>query len=429
MIIGIREEDKSIWERRVPLVPEDVKKLVEKGYRVIVEPSSHRIFKDEEFKQAGAEISKDLSPSKVILGVKEIPPEKIEKKTYVFFSHTIKGQPYNMPMLKKILDTGATLIDYEKIVDDKGRRLIFFGHFAGYAGMIDALYLLGKKLELMGYRTPLSEIKRAYEYDSLEEAKKSIREIGEKLKNTELPEEILPLVFGFAGYGNVSRGAQEILEELSPVEISPDDLFLGKKEALIYKVVFKEEHMVEPLEGDFELLDYYKNPHKYKGVFEKYLPHLTLLVNAIYWEDKYPRLFTKEQAKSLYKEGKKKLIVTADISCDVKGAIEFTERCGEPDNGIITYLPEEDSIKEGILKDGITNLIVDILPSELPREASYSFSRVLMGFIEDIANADYSVEYEELSLPPEIKRAVIAHKGYLTPDYEYIYEYIKKVVK
>ncbi len=216
MIIGIREEDKSIWERRVPLVPEDVKKLIEKGYRVIVEPSSHRVFKDEEFKNVGAEISRDLSPSKVILGVKEIPAQKIEKKTYVFFSHTIKGQPYNMPMLKKILDEKATLIDYEKIVDDKGRRLIFFGHFAGYAGMIDALHLLGKKLELMGYRTPLSEIKRAYEYDSLEEAKNRIREIGKKLKDSELPEEILPLVFGFAGYGNVSRGAQEILNELNP---------------------------------------------------------------------------------------------------------------------------------------------------------------------------------------------------------------------
>ncbi len=430
MILAIREEDKSVWEKRAPIVPEDVEKLVKKGYRVLVEPSSHRVFNDEDYRKAGAEITKDLSNAKVIFGVKEIPPYKIEKKVYVFFSHTIKGQPYNMPMLKKILDSHATLIDYERIVDDKGRRLIFFGNFAGYAGMIDALNVLGEKLKLMGLESPFLKVKRAYEYESLKQAKEEISAIKDDIKNWEIPDKISPIVFGFAGYGNVSKGAQEILELIEPETIEPEELIKGGlRKDKIYKVVFKEKHMVEPVEGEFELYDYYKNPQKYRGVFSKYLPELTVLINAIYWEEKYPRLFRKEDAKALKEKGCNKLILVSDISCDICGAVEFTERCGEPDSGIITYLPEEDRVVDGILAEGITDIVVDILPSELPMEASYNFSRVLMNFIEDILNEDYSKDYEQLNLPLPIKRAVIAHKGRLTPDYEYIYEFLRKVEK
>jgi alpha-aminoadipic semialdehyde synthase len=67
-------------------------------------------------------------------------------------------------------------------------------------------------------------------------------------------------------------------------------------------------------------------------------------------------------------------------------------------------------------------MAVDILPSELPRDASVDFSGVLQEFIPAIAKADFSVPFEQLELPPEIKRAVIAYHGELTPDYRYIEE-------
>jgi hypothetical protein len=67
---------------------------------------------------------------------------------------------------------------------------------------------------------------------------------------------------------------------------------------------------------------------------------------------------------------------------------------------------------------------VDILPSELPREASIDFSGVLSEFVPAIAKADYSLPFEQLDLPPEIKRAVIAHRGELAPDYQYIEEFL-----
>jgi len=429
-VIGIREEDKSIHEKRVPLVPEDIKELRKNGYEFIVQPSGHRAIKEKEFKKAGAKVSPDLSKAKIIFGVKEIPKEKFQKnKTYVFFSHVIKGQSYNMPMLKKIIELNTTLIDYERIVDENEKRLIFFGNFAGYAGAIDALHLFGKRLRLEGTDNPFQDIKRALDYDSLKEAKKEIRKIRKKIKKKGIPEELKPVVFGFAGYGNVSKGSQEIIDELEPVEIRPDDLLnenYDKKANVIYKVVFEEKHMVEPknVEDEFELQDYYDNPEKYDGVFYRYLPYFSMLFNCIYWEEKYPRLVRKKDIKELWEEENKKMKVIADISCDVKGAIEITCEATEPDKPSIIYEPETDDYHIGIDGNGIVVLAVDILPSELPKEASKYFSSVLKEFVPPIADADYTVSFKELKLPAPIKKAVIVHKGKLTPEYQYIKKYL-----
>jgi len=44
-----------------------------------------------------------------------------------------------MPALDAILQKNIRLIDYEKITDEKGQRLIAFGKYAGIAGAIDFL--------------------------------------------------------------------------------------------------------------------------------------------------------------------------------------------------------------------------------------------------------------------------------------------------
>ncbi|RKZ18896.1 hypothetical protein DRQ50_03170, partial [bacterium] len=146
--VGIRREDKNEWERRVPLVPADVVTLAaDHDLEFLVQPSPIRVFKDDEYAAAGATVTEDLSPAKVVLAVKEIPLTELRPdRTYLYFSHVVKGQPYNMPMLQHLLDTGATLIDYEKIADEQNRRLIFFSIHAGYAGMIESLVCLGQRL-------------------------------------------------------------------------------------------------------------------------------------------------------------------------------------------------------------------------------------------------------------------------------------------
>ena len=65
-------------------------------------------------------------------------------------------------------------------------------------------------------------------------------------------------------------------------------------------------------------------------------------------------------------------------------------------------------------------MAVDILPSELPRDASEYFSGILMDYVPAIAQANYTVPFEELALPRAIKRAVIVYQGKLTPDYRYL---------
>jgi alpha-aminoadipic semialdehyde synthase len=431
--IGIRREDKSRWERRVPVTPEDARKLKEEhGIEVWVQPSPIRVFSEEEFTQAGAIVQEDLSPCPVILAVKEMPLDFFESgKTYVFFAHVIKGQPYNMPMLKKMLELGCNLIDYEKVTDEKGRRLIFFGQHAGIAGMIDTLWALGQRLDWEGIPNPFSQLCHTYEYKDLAEAKEAVSKLGEKIKTEGLPEVVTPLICGVAGYGNVARGVWEILDLLPVEEIEPKDvapLAEGSdyKANVIYKVVFKEEHTVEPISPDhqFELQDFYDHPEKYRGKFERYVPYLTLIVNCIYWEEKYPRLVTKEYLKQLYGAGKPRLRVIGDISCDIEGAIECTVRSTEPDEPVFVYNPFTGEATDGYEGEGPVMMAVDILPSELPRDASVDFSAVLREFIPAIAKTDFSIPFEQLELPPEIKRAVIAYHGELTPDYRYIEEFL-----
>lgn len=251
-----------------------------------------------------------------------------------------------MPLLSKLLDLSCTLIDYEKITDENGRRLVFFGNYAGLAGMIDTIWAFGKRLAWEGTINPFEEIKCACDYPDLPAAKEAIARVGDIIAKKGLPDAIAPLVVGITGYGNVSLGAQEILDILPVEEISPAELLKINKtrklsNRIIYKVIFKEQDMVECRENDcsFDLQEYYDYPERYRGVFERYLPHLDILVNCIYWEPIYPRLFSKKTVKELYEKGEWCLKVIGDITCDVEGAIECTIKATEPGNPVYVYDP------------------------------------------------------------------------------------------
>ena len=427
--IGVRREDKNEWERRVPLIPEHIKQLKEKyDIETIIQPSSIRAFSDQEYIDSGANVSEDLSEAPVIFAVKEIPISLFQpRKTYVFFAHVIKGQKYNMPMLKKMMELGCNLIDYEKITDENGRRLVFFGHYAGLAGMFDTLWAFGKRMEIKGIETPFNEIKEAINYKDLNDIKDHLKMLGERIARDGLPDDICPMVVGFAGYGNVSRGAQEILDLLPVEEITPEQLKTlseNYSNNVIYKVVFKEKDMVDPISPDanFDLQEYYSKPELYKPTFEQYLPYLTILMNCIYWEKRYPRLITKDYVERNYNQ--MKLEVVGDISVDVNGAIEFTEKTTDSGCPTFVYNPSNKKITDGYEGEGIVVMAVDNLPCELPRESSEAFSKLLFDFVPPIAKADYSVDFDSLDLPPEVKRAVILYHGKLAPDYEYISKYL-----
>lgn len=431
--IGIRLEDKNEWERRVPFSPSQVKRLIEEiKVKVLIQPSKIRAFSDREYELSGANLTQDIWNASTIFAIKEIPLEFIHPdKVYVFFSHVIKGQEHNMPLLQKILDLKCTLIDYEKIIDDKSRRLIFFGSYAGFAGMIDSLWALGQRLKEEGFSTIFEEVLPAHKYQSLDEAKEKLTELGKKLAKNPLPDSIQPLTFGFLGYGNVSKGAQEILECFPVEEIQPDKLkqFLESEKFSknkIYKIIYYEKDLVIPIDpsNEFELLDYYNNPEKYKSQFDP-SPH-TVIINAIYWEEKYPRFVTKQWFKEEFNNViTPKLKVIGDISCDVNGAIEGTVKTTESDDPIFVYDHKEDKAIMGFKGKGTVILAVDNLPCELPKESSTFFGERLVPLIPEIFKIDLTKNFDHQDIINEIKNGIIVFNGELTPNFTYLKKYLQ----
>lgn len=424
--IGIRREDKSPWERRTPLVPGDLQGLIrEHGLQFTAQTAPRRAFPDDAFRKAGAAVADELGDCPIIMGVKEIPPAVFEpNKTYVFFSHTIKGQPANMPMLRRLMELKCSLIDYEKIVDDQGRRLVFFGRFAGLAGMIDSLWALGQRLLHEGVDSPFSRIRPAHEYRDLEHARTEIRAVAEIIRRGGIPAALQPLVIGFAGYGKVSQGAQEIFDLLPMVDVTPAELPNAKPSASqCCKVVFKEEHMAERIDNTapFQLQEYYRHPERYRAAFFPHARHLTVLVNCIYWEPKYPRLIDRDQFRELYGGAKPpRMKVVGDISCDIDGSVACTVRSTGPDAPVFVYDPVGGQATDGVAGRGPVVLAVDFLPCEIPVDASIEFSRALRPFVPSLARADFSDNLANSGLPPELSRATILLRGELTESYRYL---------
>jgi len=423
--LGIRKESKGRWERRAPLAPRHVEELVRvHGRSVVVQPSEIRVFEDDEYRQAGAEIQDDLSRCRVIFGIKEIPPPAIVPgRAHVAFFHVIKGQPQNMPLLQRALDVGATLVDYEPIVDREGRRLLFFGRHAGYAGMIDALWALGQRLRVEGEETPFAQVRQAKDYADLEAALDHLStRVGEAIREHGLPVALGPVVIGVTGGGNVAAGAQEVLTRLPVVEVTPEELpGLSAQQdrpderslRTIYKVVFRREH---------------------RQSFARHLPYLTVLVNGVYWEPTQPRLVTWADLKALWRRHEEadeapRLRVIADLSCDVEGSIEATVEQTDPDDPVFVADPATRSVRYGVEGRGPVILAVANLPAELPRDASECFGDALLPFVAPLVETEWRTPLERLALPPELLHAVICHRGVLSPAHQHLAGFLSEFLE
>jgi saccharopine dehydrogenase (NAD+, L-lysine-forming) len=413
-MIGVRREDKNRWERRAPITPEHVAELARHGVTVCCEPSTVRVFPDGAFRDAGANIDGDLSSCPLVIGVKEIPAAKLKPgKAYAFFAHVAKGQPSNMPMLARMMELGCTLIDYEKIVDDRGRRLVFFGRHAGFAGMLDTLTALGRRLLWEGIASPFSTMKMAHEYADLEEAHADLARVADAVRRGGVPAQLHPLVFGFTGSGNVAKGAQEIFDHLPYEEILPEDLAAATADPdlprnILYKVAFsRDERMAQD------------------GSMRRHLSHLTVLVNGVYWEPQHPRVVSFDDLRALFHGASPRLRVIADISCDVNGSIEANVRVTTPDNPIYVYDVARGEAVDGVAGAGPVILAVDNLPCELPVDASRSFGDALLRFLPALARCDWTLPFESLPLPDDVRRAVIVHRGKLTPAFAYLGRHLR----
>lgn len=274
-VIAIRREDQSIWERRAPLSPNHVRKLVMKdGYKVLVQPSNRRAFPSPEYIQAGALIQEDLSEASLILGVKQVPADLlIPNKTYAFFSHTIKAQEANMPLLDAILEKNILLVDYEKMVDSNGQRVVAFGKYAGVVGMIDIMHGLGLRFIALGHHTPFMHIGPAHNYRCSEMARQAVRDAGYEIALGLMPKSIGPLTFVFTGSGNVSQGAQEVFRELPYEYVHPSQLKKVAEHGATNKVyackVSRKDHLINKETGKFDPVEYEEHPERYFILIKK----------------------------------------------------------------------------------------------------------------------------------------------------------------
>ncbi len=426
-MIGIRREDKNRWERRVPLTPEHVAELCRLGLDVAVQPSPVRIFPDEAYRRAGAQVTEDLAACGLVVGVKEIPLPRLHARTaYGFFSHVIKGQPGNMPMLRRLMDLGDTLVDYEKIVDDRGRRLVFFGRHAGFAAMLDTLWALGRRLAQEGIDSPFAALRLAHDYADLEDAYQALARVAAEIRGGGLPRALHPLVFGFTGSGNGSKGAQEIFDRLPHEQVAPEDLdeLFTDPDAprnLLYKVVFSRADRVRHRDGGaFDGDAYARAPQDHVGAMAAHLPRLVALVNSIYWEPGHPRVVGLDDLRALWESGAPRLRVIGDLSCDLRGSIEATVKITTPGDPVFVYDIADEVAIPGIAGRGPVILAVDNLPCELPVDASQHFGDALLRFVPAMARCDWMRPLDALALPDEIRRAVIVHRGELTPSFRYL---------
>ena len=344
-----------------------------------------------------------MSKCDLLMGVKEVPLDQlIPRKSYIFFSHTHKGQSRNLKLLKKICESKITLYDYELIKKD-GKRSVSFGKFAGYAGMINAFNGLGNILLSRGIRTPFIHIPLAHNFRNLNHVKAEMESLADDIKTRGISKEINPLVFTFTGNGNVSRGAQEIFKLLPHEWIEAKDL----KYKMEQKVEFKNDRVYGCLveakdyvnkkgkifnddKGEVENDEYLNNPELFESNFHSFIaPFSSVIINGIYWEEKYPRLLTKKQLKSTL--GTSRLLVIADISCDLDGSIEFMNKASTIDEPFYYYNAETDSYeteREYLMNPNngksVQIMSIDNLPTELPEDSSKYFGNQLKSLIPSL---------------------------------------------
>lgn len=436
--IGIRREEFNKWERRCALTPRYCKKLLykmKKNLIIKVQPSNTRIYTDSQFKSAGCQISENISDCDLIIGVKQVPKKELfPNRTYIFFAHVIKAQSDNMEMLDDILKKKIRLIDYEKISDEKNKRLVAFGKFAGNAGTIDILSGLGPFLLNRGIGSIFINVAQSYYYLNIDNAKNNLRQAGTLLEINGFVKELVPFVVGVTGKGRCAEGSLEILKLFPHEFIEPGELENlleeGKKNPekynkTIFIVNFSHEHFVENKKDPsfFDKKDYYKNPQNYKGIFQqRYIQHLSVLINCIYWTDSYPKLVTGKYLKQITKKKKLRLLGISDVTCDYMGSIDFLKKFTTIDAPFFVYHPETEEITtdvntttKGLLYNSIENM-----PTQFPLDASNNFGNNLFPFIEKILKSDINKKLEDQNLPLEIKKAVITLNGQFTSLFSYI---------
>ncbi len=397
MKIGIIREEKNPPDTRVALVPQHVKELISaySNLQIVVQSVANRCYSNDEYVNAGIKVVNDVSDCGVLIGVKEVPIKNlIPNKTYFFFSHTIKKQSYNRPLLQAVVEKNIRLIDYECITDDKGDRIIAFGRFAGIVGAHNGLMAYGK-------RTNLFSFPRAADF-------KDLKALYDFYKLTKLPAAKIVITGG----GRVAKGAVEVMTQLNIRNVGKE-AFLNQHFSEPVYVQLDTEDLYERKDNSVQSVsDFYANPELYNCVFQPYYKTADIMINAIFWNPKAPRFFTKAEMK----QPDFNIKTIADISCDIDGSVPVTMRATTIAEPVMGYNPQTEKEDVPYKNHVIDIMSVDNLPNELPRDASTAFSEKM---IEIIIPELLKSESEILD------RATITFNRNLMPRFEYLRDYLE----
>ncbi|KAF8603401.1 hypothetical protein BDV93DRAFT_442477 [Ceratobasidium sp. AG-I] len=442
--VGLRREDPGrIWERRTPLTPDAVEELVEEmGAEVLVEECERRVYRARDYIKAGAKMvpagKGALEPADIIMGIKEVPITECiasstpagTPRTHLMFSHTAKGQEYNTALLAQFLSPSgpdnlhARLVDYELLTDNTGKRVVAFGWYAGAAGLVEGLITSAHADLQLGVASPFLHLPRPYAHASLDDMRASLRRVGKHISSIGMSPACGPFVVAVTGNGNVAQGAMEMLKELPVVYVNPNDLpqLVSNPETdlrKIYAVHLPPKTYIRGHNGEpYEREAYYKDPTQWKSIFaDEIAPYLSLLVNGAGWKPGFPRLISNAelpQAIARAKEiGPGRFGSIADVSCDFEGGLEFVTH-STPICAPIYRHPL-----------GPHLMTVEILPAELPRDASKHFSRALGPYLGALVGMHAKAKEKERMLMDTVERATIAKGGVLRPSHAWLMERVE----
>lgn len=398
MKIGIIREGKIPADSRAPFSPDQLKALRER-YRdqltFLVESSEVRCFSDAEYRDAGIEVTGDISQADLLFGVKEVPVSAlIPDKTYFFFSHTIKRQTRNKGLLRAILDKGIRLIDYEMLKNPAGERVVAFGRWAGIVGAYNAFWTYGQK-------TALYDIKRASECRDLDELKT-------ELKKVQLP----PIKIVVTGSGRVGGGIKEVLDELVIPEVESHEFLHMYFEEPVYTVLSSADYNRRKADGGFDREEFYSHPEKYESHFLKFAEAGEMLIAGAFWNPGAPPLFRIEDINS----ADFGLSVISDITCDIVGSIPTTLRATTISDPVYDVLRDGGAeIQAFGSQSSISVMAIDNLPSELPRESSEEFGRQLDQWVIPALLEEHA---------PILEKATVARDGDLTLEFMYLMDFV-----
>ena len=364
MKFGLIREGKLPPDERVALTPAQCQEFMERWPQVelVVQESEVRRISAEEYTEAGVSVVSDVSDCDVLIGVKEVNVEDlIAGKTYLFFSHTYKKQPYNAKLLAAILEKKVSLIDYEVLKKPNGKRIIGFGRWAGIVGAYNGL-------RAWGVRENSYHLPRAIDGKDLDEmiSKAKAEDISKSLKIV------------LTGYGRVGKGAAELLNSIGVREVEKEE-FLSKEytDGPVYTHLGLSDYYVREDGGEFSREKFMSDPKGYKSSFLSYACAADVYIAGHFYSQGSPYIISRED----FKHPQVRLKVVADISCDIDGPVACTLRPSTVADPVYGYDPTNESECSVNTPGCITVMAIDNLPCELPRDASKGFGREMLDHV------------------------------------------------